>query len=127
MELFAVFVVVLVFGPPLVIVPALLALCGIGLFAADGPRQARCTFDCPVTGHRTTAEFSVPPGAAQPRAVVSCSQFRPATRVTCAQFCLDAAGVRWSAPVGVFGRWALTSDGVVSLAGVVGPAMKTAG
>jgi len=40
-------VVVLVIAPPLVIVPALLALCGIGLFAADGPGQAR---ELPATG-----------------------------------------------------------------------------
>jgi hypothetical protein len=126
MEMFAVLVVLLVFGPPLVLVPTLLVLCGIGLFVADGPHRARSTFHCPVTGHRTTAEFSVTPAAEQPRAVLSCSEFRPATRVTCARRCLEAAGVRWSPPVGLFGRWALTSDGLASLAGDGGPLTKTA-
>ena len=122
MEFVAVFVVLLVFGPPLLIVPVLLALCGIGMFASEGARQARCAFDCPVTGRTVRAEFSVPPGAGRPDSVVSCSAFPHPRTVACAQTCLEAAGVRWSPPISVFGRWALTSDGVRGFGDAARPA-----
>lgn len=118
----ATFVMLVVFGPPLLIVAGFLILCGIGLFFSDGPRRVRQTFECPVRHRAVTADFAVPGGAAQPSSVVSCSAFGDPTRVTCAQPCLDAAVVHWTPPVGLFGRWALISDGVVPFAASTGPA-----
>lgn len=113
MEVLAVLVLVLVFGPPVVLVPALLMLCGVGLFVSERSRHGRSTFACPATGRTVTADFSVPAGAGRPNSVISCSAFRDPSHVTCAQHCLELAGVRWSPPVSLFGRWALTSSGVV--------------
>jgi hypothetical protein len=121
----AIFVLLVVFGPPLVIVSGLLILCGIAAFSTDGPRRVRQTFQCPVSNRTVTADFAVPAGAAHPTSVVSCSAFSAfghPTRVTCAQRCLDAAEVHWTPPVGLFGRWALISDGVVPFAGSTGRA-----
>ena len=118
----ATFVMLVVFGPPILIVSGLLILCGIGLFFSDGPRRVRQTFECPVRHCTVTADFAVPVGAAQPSSVVSCSAFADPTRVSCAQGCLDAAVVRWTPPVGLFGRWALISNGGVPFAASTGPA-----
>jgi hypothetical protein len=121
----AVFVLLVVFGPLLVIVPGLLILCGIGMFASGESRRARQTFECPVRHRPVTADFVVPVGAARPESVSSCSAFPDPTRVTCAQGCLQAAEVHWSAPVSLFGRWALVSDGIVFLAEGAGLAPQT--
>jgi hypothetical protein len=119
MTLLAILVVVLVFGPLLLIVPTILALCAIGLFATDAPGRARHGFECPVRHRAVVADFAVPLGAAGPASVVSCSAFADPTRVTCAQGCLDHLSARWAPPPGVFAAWALVSDGVV---GVEAPA-----
>jgi hypothetical protein len=127
-EAFMMLVVVLVvFGPLLVIVPGVLILCAIGLFSGDGPRRARATFECPVRRSRVTADFAVPVGAAKPGSVTACSAFQDPSRVTCAQRCLEAADVRWTPPVGLFGRWALMSDGVVGADGGQVSASRLAG
>jgi hypothetical protein len=111
-----VFVLLVVFGPMLIIVPSLLILCGVGMFAAGHSRRARRTFECPVRHRRVTADFVVPVGAARPESVSACSAFADPTRVTCTQGCLEAAEVHWSAPVSLFGRWALVSDGIAHVA-----------
>jgi len=81
MEAFVMLVVVLVvFGPLLVIVPGVLILCAIGLFSGDGPRRARATFECPVRRSRVTADFAVPVGAAKPGSVTACSAFQDPSR-----------------------------------------------
>jgi hypothetical protein len=121
MEAFMMLLVVLVvFGPLLVIVPAVLILCAIGLFTGDGPRRARATFECPVRRSQVTVDFAVPVGAENPASVTACSAFQDPRRVTCAQRCLEMADVRWTPPLGIFGRWALTSDGVVGAEGRAG-------
>jgi hypothetical protein len=122
MTVVATLVMLVVFGPPLLIASGFLILCGIGLFCTDGPRRVRHTFECPVRHRAITADFAVPVGAAQPSSVVSCSAFADPARVTCAQPCLDAAVVQWTPPVGLFGRWALISDGVVPFAASTGSA-----
>ncbi len=126
MTTLATFVVLVVFGPPLLIVSGLLILCGIGLFCTDGPRRARQTFECPVRRRTVTADFAVPVGAPQPSSVVSRSAFTDPTRLTCAQLCLDDARIHWTPPVGLFGRWALISDGVVPFGASAGPAPEPA-
>ena len=113
MNFLAALVVVLVFGPPLVIVPLVLALLAMGMFAHDGPRRVRKTFVCPVRGQRVRAYFLVPVGGAHPSSVLSCTAFLNPARVTCAEACRDFAEVGWTPPVGVFARWALTSDRVM--------------
>lgn len=122
MSVLAMLVAVLVFGPLLVLVPWILFLCAVGLFAAESPFRVRQRLECPVRGRAVTADFVVPLGAGQPASVASCSAFRDPTRVTCAQGCLEAAAVRWAPPVGVFAGWALTSDGAVGVNGGAGQA-----
>lgn len=68
-------IVLLVFGPPLIIGLVLLALLGIGVFS-DGPQAVKKTFRCPLRARRVTAEFVVPAGAARPCSVVSCTAFK---------------------------------------------------
>jgi hypothetical protein len=105
-------VVLVVFGPLLVIVPGVLILCAIGLLTGDAPRVVTKGFRCPLKQRTVRAEFLVRPGAAHPSRVASCSAFRDPKHVTCAQRCLELADVRWTPPMGAFARWALTSDGV---------------
>jgi hypothetical protein len=76
MTLLATFIVLVVFGPPPILVLALLTLLGIGLFAADGLRLARTTFWCPIKRRAVTAEFTVPAGSGQPEAVLSAARSR---------------------------------------------------
>jgi hypothetical protein len=114
MSALAILVVLLVSGPPLVIVPVLLALCVFGLVATGSPRRARTAFTCPVRHTRVIADFAVPVGAGQPGAVLACSAFADPSRVSCAQRCLETVAVRWTPPVGAFARWALTADGLVT-------------
>jgi hypothetical protein len=113
MTLLAAVVVLLVFGPLLVIVPGILILSAIGLLSSRGaPRIVTKVFPCPFKRRRVRAEFLIAPGAAHPSSVTSCSAFRDPKNVTCAKRCLELADVRWTPPTGVFARWALTSDGV---------------
>jgi hypothetical protein len=112
MTLLAILVTVLVFGPVLVIVPVILTLCAVGLFATDAPSRVRRGFECPVRHRAVVADFAVPLGAARPTSVMSCTAFADPSRVTCAQGCLDGAAVRWAPPPSVFAGWALVSDGV---------------
>jgi hypothetical protein len=107
MNVLAALVVVLVFGPPLIIVPAILGLLAVGMFFHDGPRRVRKTFVCPVRGQRVSADFLVPVGDDRPSSVLSCTAFINPARVTCAKACRDVAEVHWTPPVGVFARWAL--------------------
>jgi hypothetical protein len=122
MDFLAAVVVVLVFGPPLIIVPAILGLLAIGMFSHDGPRRVRKTLVCPVRGQRISADFLVPVGDDRPSSVLSCTAFINPARVTCAKACRDVAEVHWTPPVGVFARWALTSDRVMGPSGAEGPA-----
>ncbi len=115
MTLLAWFVVLVVFGPLLVAVPAVLVLWVVGVFSGDGPQLARRAFPCPIKRRRVTAEFVIPAGEARPRWVVSCSAFKDPRRITCTRICRDMTHVRWTGPAGVFARWALLSGGVVGL------------
>lgn len=117
-------IVLLVFGPPLIIGLALLVLLGIGVFS-DGPQAVRKTFRCPLRARRVTAEFVVPVGAARPCSVVSCTAFKDPNRITCAKPCLGLAEVYWTPPRGVFARWALTSGGLVGPNGGEGSSPET--
>jgi hypothetical protein len=112
MTLLTASVVLVVFGPLLVIVPGVLILCAIGLFTGGPPRIVTKGFRCPFKRRDVRAEFLVRPGARHPSWVASCSAFRRPKHVTCAQRCRELADVRWTPPTGVFARWALTSDGV---------------
>lgn len=119
MTLLAALVVLLVFGPLLVIVPGVLILSAIGLVSGGASRLVTKVFRCPFRRQRVRAEFLIAPGAAHPSSVASCTAFRDPKRVTCAKRCLELADVRWTPPTGVFARWALTSDGVAG--GLEGP------
>ena len=113
MEALAIAVVLLLVGPLVIIVPAILILLGIAVFSAPGPRLVTKGFRCPFRRRRVTAEFVVPEGAARPLTVISCTAFKDPKRIRCRRPCLPLTEVRWSPPPGVFGRRALISGGVV--------------
>ncbi len=107
MTALAIAVVLVVFGPLAIFVPAVLALWAMGVLAGERPQVVRTRFRCPVTRRMVTADFAVSAGADQPGAVVACSAFPEPTRVACARRCLEVAEARRAGPVGLFGRWAL--------------------
>src|SRR5215470_15484265 len=111
MTLLAAAVVLVVFGPLLLIVPGVLVLSAIGLFTGGAPRLVTKEFRCPFKERHVRAAFLIGPGAAHPSRVAPCSAFRDPEHVTCAQRCLELADVRWTPPIGVFAR-ALTSAGL---------------
>jgi hypothetical protein len=127
MTLLAFVVVLLVFGPLLVIVPGVLILWGIAVFSSGESRIVTQVFQCPVRRRDVRAEFLIAPGAAHPSSVASCTAFRDPKRVTCAKPCLELADVHWTPPTGVFARWALTSDGVAGGLEIPPPATGPAG
>jgi hypothetical protein len=128
MTLLAAVVVLLVFGPPILIVAGVLILSAIGLFLSGASRIVAKVFRCPFKQRDVRTEFVIEPGAAHPSSVASCSAFRDPKRVTCARHCLELADVHWTAPTGMFARWALISDGVAeetpTRSPVVGSAMR---
>lgn len=105
MTALAIAVVLVVFGPLAILVPAMLALWAIGVLTGEAPQVVRTSFRCPVKRRMVTAEFAVSAGADRPRAVLACSAFADPTRVACARRCLAVAGARRAGPVGLFGRW----------------------
>lgn len=104
-------VVLLVFGPPLIIAVTVVTLCAVGLFLADGPRRVWKTFRCPIKERKVRVEFAVPAGATRPSGVASCSAFPDPTRVPCAKGCLEMAEVHWTPPVSVLARSGLSAGG----------------
>lgn len=114
MTVLATFVVLLVFGPALILASSFLLLSIVGLVAGDGPRIVRKGFRCPFRKQTVTADFLIPAaGAAEPSSVVACSAFGDPRRVLCAKRCLELTEARWTPPVGAFARWALTSAGLI--------------
>lgn len=106
-------VVLLVFGPLLLIAVAGLLLVIAAIFPSSG-RRLRETFRCPWTRRVVTVDFLVLEGAAHPSGVASCTAFRSPERLTCKKGCQEFADVRWGQSRGVFPRWALTADGMVT-------------
>jgi hypothetical protein len=106
-------VTVLLLVPPLLVVAAVMVLFAVAFLCHDGSRRVRTAFVCPVRNLPVIADFLMRPGDARPPAVVRCSAFARPERITCAKACRDHAAASWTPPLGVFARWALTSDGVV--------------
>jgi hypothetical protein len=106
-------VVVLLVGPPTLVVLGELVLLGAGL-APGRSRRLRERFECPWSHRVVTADFLVPEGAAHPTDVLACTAFRNSGEVRCRKACRALADVQWGLPRGVFPRWALTADGVVT-------------
>lgn len=106
-------VVLLLVGPPVVIVVGGILLLVAAVVPA-GPRRLRERFFCPWSRQVVTADFLVPEGAAHPSEVLACSAFPDPERVRCQKACRALAEIRWGLSRGVFPRWALTADGVVT-------------
>ena len=68
-----------------------------------------------------TTDFLVPVGATRPSDVASCTAFKDPTLVTCPKGCREVVMASFGVSRGVFPRWALISDGVVTWRGVEEP------
>lgn len=115
-------VVALLMGPLLLIAAGGLLLL-VGALIPSTPRRAKETFRCPWTGRLVTVEFLLREGAGHPSDVASCTAFRDPLRVGCQKPCREFAEVVSGLPRGVFPRWALISDGMVTWRGAVEPGL----
>ena len=121
-NLLAWMVVLLLIGPPVLVLLGGLLMLAAGL-VPNTPRRLRETFWCPWARRVVTADFLVAEGAAHPAEVVACTAFRNPERVMCRQACCKIADVRWGLSRGAFPRWALTADGVVTWRSQAEPAL----
>ena len=113
MELLGSMVVLLLVGPLLLLGAVAILILVAGIFPGNS-RRVRESFRCPVTGRVVTADFLVAEGAAHPSEVASCTAFPNPERITCKKPCRDFAEAHWGLSRGVFPRWALTADGMVT-------------
>ena len=123
LQLMGLMVAVLLVGPLVLIATAGLLLLVAALLPRS-PRWVRETFACPVTGRVVTADFVVADGAAHPPEEAWCTAFPNPERVTCKKACRDFTEAHWGLSRGVFPRWALTGDGVVTWRSVEGSPAK---
>lgn len=103
----------------LLVVPLLLiGVGGLLLIAAalipDASRRVRETFLCPWSKRVVTVDFLLPVGATRPSEVTSCTAFKDPSRVTCPKDCRELVMASSGLSRGVFPRWALISDGLVT-------------
>lgn len=100
-------VVLVVFGPPVLLALTIVVLLALGLWLPDRPRLVRTTFWCPYARRTVTVEFLVPAAAGHPSVVRTCTAFRDPRGVVCPQRCRGLAEVQWLPPAGVCARWAV--------------------
>jgi len=111
--LLGMFVVALLVIPLLIIAVGGFLLIAAGLIP-ETPRRARETFLCPWSKRVVTVDFLLPVGAARPSEVASCTAFKDPSRVTCPKDCREMVMASFGVSRGVFPRWALISDGLVT-------------
>ena len=121
LEFVAALVVLLLVGP-LLLIGAVGLLFLVAAILPGTPRRVRETFRCPVNGRVVTADFVVPEWAAHPSEVASCTAFPNPARITCKRPCREFAEARWGLSRGLFPRWALTANGVVTWQSAAKPA-----
>ena len=93
---------------------------GQGLFRTEVYLLA--LFGCDVAGFsaaqllttRYMVDFLLPVGATRPSEVASCTAFKDPSRVTCPNGCREMVMASFGLSRGVFPRWALISDGLVT-------------
>ena len=107
------FVVALLVVPLLLIVVGGLLLIAAALIPGT-PRRARKTFICPWSKRVITVDFLLPVGATRPLEVASCTAFKDPSRVTCPKDCREMVVASFGLSRGVFPRWALISDALVT-------------
>ena len=107
------FVVALLVVPLLLIGAGGLLLIAAALIPGT-PRRARETFLCPWSKRVVTVDFLLPVGATHPSDVASCTAFKDPRRVTCPKGCRELVMASFGLSRGVFPRWALISDGLVT-------------
>lgn len=110
-SLMATAVVLLLFGPMVLLVLGVLAWTLVGLFLPASATLSRTSFTCPFSRRLVTAEFLTPPEQEQPSDVLSCTAFRDPRAIRCKKGCL-AMAARHAVATTMLPRWSLVADGV---------------